>query len=99
MEELRAVVEKGGVEFVPLAHELPAGTETPGLPKVGGDATDEERGISTRIVEHVREQRRGGRLSVRASNDERAFSRQEQLGEQRRKGFERNATGAGGQHL
>ena len=84
VDELAALVEKRGVVFVALNHEPVAVGETRALAKVVRDASDEEARVEAVMLEQPCEQRRGGRLAMRAGDDERAFAAQELVLEQLR---------------
>ena len=66
VHELRALVEKGGVVFVRLDHEMAARAEARTDAEIERHAADQEPGCEPGVLEYPGEQAAGRRLAVRA---------------------------------
>ena len=79
MNELRALIEKGGVVFVSFDDEILRIVEARALPEIFRDAADHVTRIEFAPGHDPGEQRGRGRLSVRAGDDEIVPAAQEKL--------------------
>ena len=79
VDELRALVEKRGVVFVALDHEMLRVVQARALAEILRDAADHVGGIEPGALQDPGEQRGRRRFSVRAGDDEVVFSAQEEL--------------------
>src|SRR6185436_13826794 len=70
VHELRALIEKSRVIFVPLDHKEARRSEARGDREIGGDAPDQKAGGPPRVLEDPSKHRGGGRLAVSAGNSE-----------------------------
>ena len=80
-DELRALVEKGGVVLVGLDHEEGRIREPRGNAEVARHATDQESGVEAGGFQDPGEHRRGCGLSMGASHGKHPLSREYILGE------------------
>ena len=71
-EELGGLVEERAVVLVPFDDELAAAADPVAAAEVLGDAADEHARVGAAMRQQPAGQRRGGRLAVRAGNDDRA---------------------------
>ena len=83
VDELRPLVEEGGVVLVALDHEVPAARQPVAAPEVHRHAADQERRVEPGPVQQEGEQARGRRLAVRPRDHERRPGPEELLGEER----------------
>src|ERR1035438_1086736 len=79
MHELAALVEEGGVIFITFDDEPFAVGEARALAEIVWDAADEVARVQAVVLEDPREERSGGRLAVRAGDDQRAFAADEEV--------------------
>src|SRR5258706_2588912 len=85
MDELAALVEKGGVIFVAFNDEPLAFGEPRSLSKIGWDAADQVAWVESIMFKDPGQQGSGGGLAVRAGDDQRAFAPDEIFLQQFRK--------------
>jgi hypothetical protein len=99
VEELRALVEVGGVVLVALDHEVRALAQEPALAEGDRHAADEQAGIAAGLGQDVGDQRRGRGLAVGAGDDDAVAAGQELLAEHRRERGQGQAALAGRRDL
>jgi len=81
MDELRALVEEGGVVLVGLDHEQVAAAQPRRHPEVGRHAADQETRGQSGVLEQPGEHRSGGGLAMGAGHREHPAPLQHLLGE------------------
>ncbi len=79
VEELRALVEEGGVVFVAFEDVELGVREHRTLAEVFRQSADQEAGVASGVPEQPRQHRGGGGFPVGAGDDEVAFAAQEEL--------------------
>ena len=82
MDELAALVEKGGVVLVRFDHEKRRAAKPRGNAEVAGHAADQIAGVEARVLENPGQHGGGGGLAVGAGHRQHPAPRQHHLGEQ-----------------
>ena len=91
VEELRRLVEEGGVVLVALDHELGPGAVAEAAAEVLGQPADQQRRIAPRLEQQRRHEARGGGLAVRAGDHHRVLAADRVLVERVGEGAVRDA--------
>ena len=90
VHELRALVEECRVVLVGLNDETASATETCRYTEIRGNATDQEPGLETGMLEYPRQHARGRGLPVRSGNGEHLLAPEYVVGQPLRPGLVRN---------